>query len=126
MKFRTESIPTPTKGISFAGIKDQVVPDRSMSLKYILERFTRGEAVPVAHETSEGVQEEDLEKIRHADLVDKAEYKEKLEEVKKAYDKQEKAKLKKQRELDEQKAQEELQAKIKEEAKKLASGSGTT
>lgn len=115
MKYKKTSIPNPSLGVDYSKEVDQVVPDQSMSLQEILARFTRGEPVPVGHETSEGIQEHDLEKLKHADLVDKAEYKEKLEEIKTKYEKQEAAKAKKQK----QKEAEELEAQIiaKHEAK---------
>lgn len=108
MKYKKTSIPNPSLGVDYSKEVDQVVPDQSMSLQEILARFTRGEPVPVGHETSEGIQEDDLEKLKHADLVDKAEYKEKLEEIKTKYEKQEAAKAKKQK----QKEAEELEAQI--------------
>lgn len=126
MIYRTSTIPKPSEGISFIGVKDEVVPDQSMSLQYILEKFTRGEPLAVAHPTSEGVQDEDLEKIRHADLVDKAAYSAKLEGIKKAHEKQEAKKAKAQKEKDEKERAEAFEKKVQEEVQKRTSGNVTT
>lgn len=121
MKYKKSSLPAPTLGISFIGIKDIVVPDQSMSLEYILKRFTRGEPVAVGHETSEGIQEEDLEKMKHADLVDKAEFKDRLEQVKTKHAEQEARKKKAQKEAAEKKAAEEQEAKVQAEIQRRLS-----
>lgn len=89
MKYRSISLPKPSLGESFIGVVDTVVPDQSMSLKEILTRFTRGEPVPVGHETSHAEMDVDLEKLAHADLVERAEYRSKLDEVKKRFETQE-------------------------------------
>lgn len=125
MRFISLSIPKPSKGQSFVGVKSVFVPDQSMSLEEILRRFTRGEAVPLGHEThydehAESDDSIDIEKMAHADLVDKAEYYQKLEEVKIAYDKQEKAKARKQREKEEADKTAAYEARIQAEAEKLA------
>lgn len=86
MKFKKNSIPEPSLGVSFEGVVDELVPNQSMSLKTILQRFTRGEALAVSHEADiqfgdlDG--ETDLEKLKHADLVDKADFIQRMEEVK--------------------------------------------
>lgn len=92
MKFKSNALPIPSIGISFKGVKDQVVPDQSLSLREILERFTRGESLPIHHEPSEGIQDVDLEKIRHADLVEQHEFIDSLKEVQVKYDSQEREK----------------------------------
>lgn len=72
--YRAIAVPKPSKGISFAGIKSIVVPDQSYSLKEILQRFTRGESMPVLHEGRyDETTDIDLEKVKHLDLVDKHE-----------------------------------------------------
>lgn len=58
---------------SFAGVKKCVVPNQSMSLKEILQRFVRREALPVARQ---GIYEErfgDLEKLSKADITEQLE-----------------------------------------------------
>lgn len=92
MKFKVKAIPDPSKGVSFVGVKDECVPDQSMSLLEILTRFTRGETLPVGKDAVYHESEDDLEKVAHMDLVDKEEFRDKLEETKKAFDRQEKAK----------------------------------
>lgn len=76
-----------------------VVPDQSLSIQEILDRFTIGEELPIGRGVQYGEDEDmdnplnvDLEKMADADLVDKAEYTEKLREVQRRYEKQEKAK----------------------------------
>lgn len=52
---------------SFKGVKRQVVPNQSMTLKEILRRFVKREALPVEHA---GVYEErfgDIEKLKNQD-----------------------------------------------------------
>lgn len=62
------------KGQSFKGVKITVVPDQSMSLKDIIRRFIKKEALPLS---KEGFYEDrfdyDLEKVQHEDLVVKDE-----------------------------------------------------
>lgn len=61
----------------------------------------RGEPVNVGKEPSYDDGPDDLEKLAHADLVDKAEFSEKLKQTQKDYAKQEKTKAaKKQADLD--------------------------
>lgn len=123
MKYKLTSLPLPSLGESYVGVPDEVVPDQSMSLREILSRFTRGEAVPVGHDTSEGIQDEDLEKLKHADLVDKAEYMEKLKDVQRTHEAQEKAKAKKAAEEAAKAAKAAEERRIRIAARKLAKGS---
>lgn len=115
LKFKSIALPKPSEGLSFLGVKELVVPDQSMSLEYILKRFTRGEPLPVGQNVQYGSEMEsdfldvDLEKLAASDLVDKAEYVEKLQEVKAAYEKQQKARA------DKAKAETEAKAKAAEE-----------
>lgn len=129
MQFISTSLPAPSKGRSFQGIKKQVVPDLSMSLQEILTRFTRGEAVPVGRdgnfdENADTDDSVDYEKLAKADLVDKEEHYNKLEEVKKAYEKQEKVKAKKKHEKEEADKKAAFEARVMAEAEKLAQGKG--
>lgn len=98
MKFRAIANPKPSEGCS-KWDKNQVVPDQSLSLAEILRRFVRGEAVPVGLSTfgvDDGEQDHeldvDLEKLAHADLTEKDEWKEKARELQRKYERQEKAK----------------------------------
>jgi len=107
MNFKSLSSPEVSEGKSYLDkngkpLKKLTVPNRSMSLQEILERFTRGEPLEVSR--GEGTYHEgdtDLEKIAHADLVDREEYTERLRQTQKDYEKQERAKAKKrQQEID--------------------------
>lgn len=122
MKYKQSSLPAPSVGDDYSKVKSIVVPDQSLSLKDILTRFTRGEPLNVAHPVAYGVEgmDTDLEKLSNADLVDKAEYMDKLKNVQKLYDKQEKAKAAK--EAADKAAADKLaeQKRIRMEAKKLA------
>lgn len=90
MKYKSIALPEPTVGKSFKGIKDQTVPNSSMSLQEILERFTRNEALPIGKDAQYHESDDDLEKIAKSDLVDRVEFMNGLEDVKKRHDKQEK------------------------------------
>lgn len=98
MKYNASATPRPSPGETFTG-ESIVVPNMSMSLEEILQRFTRGEPLaigkedPVYHES-----DDDLEKVSHLDMVDRAEYVEKLKVTQKEYEKQEKRKAKAERE----------------------------
>lgn len=125
MIFKSIAIPEPSEGLDFTDVVDQVVPDQSMSLEYILKRFTRGEPLPIGHEVSYGSESEgfldvDLEKLAASDLVDKAEYIEKLNEVKSAYEKQEKQKAQNARADAEAKAKAAEEKRIRIAARRLA------
>lgn len=95
-------------------IKDKkiVVPNQSMSLHEILERFTRNEELPIGRDVQYHESEDDLEKIAHMDLVDREEYADKFRETQKAYKKQEAAKQKA--------AKEKIAAELREEVRKSA------
>lgn len=87
----------PYLGIDFSDIPDMVVPDQGMSLREILDRFVRNEPLPVdmggqfGNEDLDNPLNIDLEKMARADLTDKADYYNALEEIKKSYKAQEKA-----------------------------------
>lgn len=125
MKYKSIAIPKPSEGKSFKDVPHITVPDQSMSLEEILQRFTRGEAVPVGQPVEYGSDIEDflnvdLEKIANSDLTEKAEYISQLKEVKIAYERSEKLKAKKAHDLKiaEQTKLEERRIRIK--AKHLA------
>lgn len=115
MKYKSEATPSPSVGVGKWGPK-MTVPNQSMSIQEILERFTRDEALPIGQDVQYHESEDDLEKIAHMDLVDREEYTDKLKEVQKAYKVQEakKAKAEKDRLLSEAKAE------AKKEAEKAA------
>lgn len=117
-------MPAPSDGVDFSKEESVVVPDQSMSLQEILERFTRGEPLPVMHETQYGDDDldnplnEDLEKMANADLVDKAEYRDRLKEVQVNYEKQEKIKSAKKAKEAAEMAEKERESAIQAEVEK--------
>lgn len=99
MKFKGKAIPSPSEGLVITEV-DQVVPDQGLSLKEILQRFVRHEALPVGNNASFGNGQDpegdsplniDLEKAAHWDLVERQEFGEKVAEMKRDYEAQEKA-----------------------------------
>lgn len=91
IRFRSIGTPDESVGQSFKGQQKIVVPNQSLSLEEILDRFTRGEPLPIGKDFNydeEG--DDDLEKVAAGDLVDREEYVEKLKETKRRYDVQEK------------------------------------
>lgn len=126
MKYKINAIPEPDLGVDYSNEIDAVVPDQSMSLEEILQRFTRGEQLPIGMEVSEGDESGDnplnmdLEKIANSDLVDKEEFIGKLRDIQKRYDTQEREK----REAEAKRKQEEFekldQKRIRMAARKLA------
>jgi len=121
MVTKKHAFPEPSLGEDFKKIPKILVPDQSLSLKEILTRFTRGEAVPVGKQGEfDDEADEDLEKLANADLVDKAEFIDRMEQIRRAHDKQEKAKAKREAEakLADAKAAEDKRVRIA--ARKLA------
>lgn len=92
IKFKSTAYPMPSEGKDFKHVVKGVVPNRAMSLKEILERFTRNEALPIGQDAQYHDSDVDLEKLRHMDLVDRAEYAQKMADVQKQHAQQEKAK----------------------------------
>lgn len=90
------------------------VPNQNMSLKEILTRFTRNEALPIGKDQTFHEGEYDLEKVKASDLVDKAEFIDKMKETQSAYKKQELAK--------EKAARAAAQKKIEDEERKKREG----
>lgn len=123
MKYKSVSIPAPSKGADYSKEVDQVVPDQSMSLEEILRRFTRGEAVPAGHDVAfDDDSDIDMEKLATADLVDKAEMAQQMRDVQSKFDEQEKS-----RKAAEKKAKDEADKKAEQKrinlaARKLAKG----
>lgn len=85
------------KGQDFSKVVDMTVPDQSLSLQEILERFVRNEPLPIGKggEYDDDADLDnplsiDLEKIARADMTEVMEYYNALEDLKKRYDAQEK------------------------------------
>lgn len=116
MKYKTNSIPAPSEGADFTGIKSVVVPDQSLSLKEILERFTRGEPLSIGREPMFHDSEDDLEKLRYLDLVDQDEYRDHLVETQTLYRKQAK-------ERERKAIEDEIRRKAQEEEARRAASS---
>lgn len=102
MKFKKGAIPHPSPGAP-GGRPKQVVPDQSLSLKDILNRFVRKEALEVGHPSQYGSDGEidpesdsqfniDQEKAKHWDLTEKAEFREAVMIEREKFTKAEKAK----------------------------------
>lgn len=122
MKYKSYSIGSHPldAGVSYKGVKKIVQPNQSMSLEEILERFTRGEALPIGQQSAYDETDDigvDLEKIAKADLVDKEEFHDSLELTKRKYAQQEKnkkAEAEKKAKADyDKKIADEVEAKIK-------------
>lgn len=94
MKYiQSASYTSDWQGVDYSKEELQVVPDESLSLQDILERFVRNEEVEVGHPTWYDEDEnsmDDLEKIKHADLVDKDLYIKSLREIQSKYETEEK------------------------------------
>lgn len=126
IKFKSVAYPTPSDGVSYKDVEDQVVPDDSMSLQEILERFTRREELPIGRAHSYGnpdverVLDIDLEKVQFADLTERDAFREQVAQVRATYEKQMAAKAA----IDKQKAAEAAKAaeekRIRLAARKLA------
>lgn len=107
------------KGQDFSNVPDIVVPDQSLSLQEILDRFTRNESLPVdmggefGSEDFDNSLNIDLEKMARADLTEKAEYYNALEELKKKFKAQESEAEKRQRAAKEKADKDQLEAEIR-------------
>jgi len=66
------------KGLDFSKEKVVTVPNQAMTIETIIERFTRGERLPVQHEGSYSTKFGDLEKLKHLDITEKEERAEQL------------------------------------------------
>lgn len=125
MNFKN-AVPEPSVGEDYSKIVSLVRPDQSLSLQEILDRFTRGESLPVEFQAEFGADDPDnplnvdLEKLQHADLVEKAEYIEKLKAISENYRKQEASKAKKKADEDRQAAIKADEERILRAAEKLA------
>lgn len=119
VKFKSFAWPSPDRGRKPVG-KSLVVPDQSMSLETILARFTRGESVMVGKDVQYHESDDDLEKVSRMDLVDKAEYTEKLKQTQINFEKQEKLKDQRAKALLKAQAKAEALAEAKNEAEQAS------
>lgn len=100
MKFKSKAWPEVSAG-SKTLEKKAVVPNMTMSLQEIIDRFTRGEPLEIGRDGNYSDGDDDLEKVGHMDLVDRDEFIERQREIQKRYTEQEKRKeAKRQEELD--------------------------
>lgn len=131
MKFKKLAVPAPSEGISFEGVVDQVVPDQTIKLKEILERFVRKEALPVGHRGTYGsdgsIDPEsdsefnvDVEKARHWDLTERAEFADKVSAARRESEKAEKDRLKKEAADKALRDQKDFDKKVRIAARKMA------
>lgn len=91
MKYKSKAVPDVAKGTSYKNVKKMVKPNESLSIRDILTRFTRGEPLAVGGKNPQFYEsDDDLEKVRHMDLVDREEFINKMKDVQKRYNKQEK------------------------------------
>lgn len=119
MKYRAVSMPGPSRGVATGG-KKLTVPDQSMSLKTILERFVRHEALPVGLGGVYHESDDDLEKVAAMDLTEKDEFIARQKETQKRYEEQEKQKERKRLETVRAEEREKVKAELKAEAEKTA------
>lgn len=126
MKFKGKAIPQPSEGLVITEV-DQVVPDQSLSLKEILKRFVRHEALPIGNNASFGNGQDpegdsplniDLEKAAHWDLVERQEFKQKVEDMQRQYESQEKSKREKAHAEKVAKDKAEIESRIQAEVEK--------
>lgn len=96
--------------------KKLTVPNQSMSLQEILQRFTRGEPLPIGNEVSFHESDDDLEKVKTMDLVDRETYVDHLKQTQKDFEKQERRRSEKIQRDAVEKAKKELQEEQKQAA----------
>lgn len=121
MKYKKGKIHYDSWALDMSKEPIQTVPDQSLSLKEILERFTRGEEPEVGHPhffDEEG--DEDLQKLKSLDLVDKYAYIKSLNEIQSQYEKEEKMREEEQKKLAWETALEEARKKAAEQPPKKA------
>lgn len=134
MKFKSIAIPAPSSGVP-GGRPKEVVPNQSMSLKEMLERFVRKEPLPVAHSGKFGSEGEidpesdsefniDQEKAKGWDLTEKEEFADKVRAKHAEWHAAEQEKLRKQKAEAEAKAKADWDKKVRMEARKLAKKAG--
>lgn len=84
-------------GKSFKAVKRVTVPNQSMSLKEILQRFVRRESLPISREVVYEERFGDLEKLSKEDIVIKMQKVEELKGQIAAFNKRQKDKAEKQK-----------------------------
>lgn len=130
MKFKGIAVPPPSKGIRITE-PDQVVPDQSLSLREIIQRFTRNEALPVGmkgqYGSDSGIDPEsesefnvDVEKSAHWDLTEKHEFIDRVKEVGKEFEAAEKERAQRAAEKEAAEREKAIARRVKAEARKLA------
>lgn len=94
IQFRKHTEFGKSAALSFVGVTEITVPHQAMSLKEILDRFTRKEKLPVGKDVVFYDQdyEHDLEKLSRMDLTERDEFLEFQRSVKARYERQEAAK----------------------------------
>lgn len=132
--YKSIASPTP-KGSSrdWSKLEKLTVPDQSLSLQDILDRFSRKEALPVGKDPSYNDEIEidspfavDLEKLGQADILDKMEHAEQWREISDTFKREEAARVAKKTAADKKAAKEaeneriekEVQARIAKESSK--------
>lgn len=93
MKFKSVAVPGSISGIKIPG-KREVVPNQSMSIRQILDRFTRGEKLPIGKDGSYFEGPEDLEKAAHKDLTEKEEFIDRQMAIRERFEEQQAARKK--------------------------------
>jgi len=118
VKFKAIVYPAPSAGTRAQNKKGKLtVPDSSMSLKEILNRFVRNEAVPVGRNVTWHESDDDLDKIAHADLTEQAEFVEKQKETQRKYDREQKEATRKRREALKEEERAKMRAELEKEKK---------
>lgn len=92
MKYISKSVPELSQGLSFEGVEELTVPNQSMTLQEILQRFVRKEKLPVGKEVSFSESNYDLEKLSSMDLVERDEFIAEQKRVAARFERQQKAK----------------------------------
>lgn len=123
-RFRSIAWPKPSSGTKVVGVS-MTLPDQSMSLATILDKFVRNEPLDVhMHgEASRFANVDDFdnplnidyEKLQHADLVEKAEFSDYLSSVKAKFDAEEKSRVAAQEAAKRRAEVDEIAAKIRAE-----------
>lgn len=86
--YKSVHLPSPVEGKANFAPK-MVVPNQALTMQEILERFTRGEALPIGKEFNFWEGDEDLEKISKLDITQRMEFIEHQKDVKKRWEEQE-------------------------------------
>lgn len=115
MQYKSIAVPAPSEGHKPLKLK-LTVPNQSMSLQEILERFTRGEPLPIGQQIEYHESDDDLEKLKTMDLVDREEFIDKLKKTQKDFEQQERKKAEKQQRQAVEKAKAELLAEQQKQA----------